>query len=249
VQERESGRGAATRYHGPVSVNLARPVGSVLVAVATIVTIVAVAVLVFFNPIWVGFEQGRTGVEQLTGFTTEEVRTVTGQILAEMVVGPGTFEMTVQGHPVFDEKERAHLADVRTVFIGLAIMTLVSIAILAVASRARPPRRWLWIGVAAGSATLAMAVVVLGVVFGLFFDTAFEVFHRLLFGAGSYDFDPATERLVQLFPEQFWFETSLVLAIVLIVLSVIVIAISVPRIDPAEPVAAAAPPAKPQVAP
>ncbi len=239
----------ATRYHGPVSVNLARPIGSVLVAVATIVTIVAVAVLVFFNPIWVGFEQGRTGVEQFTGYTTAEVRAVTGQILAEMVVGPGTFEMSVQGQPVFDEKERAHLADVRTVFIGLAVLTLLSIVVLIVASRAPPPRRWLWIGVAAGSATLAMAVVVLGVFFGLFFDTAFDVFHRLFFGAGSYDFDPATERLVQLFPEEFWFETSLALAVVLIVLAVIVIAISVPRIDAPEPVVAAAPPAEPQVAP
>ena len=42
------------------------------------------------------------------------------------------------------------------------------------------------------------------------FDWLFETFHSLFFPGGSYDFDPATERLVQLFPFQFWQETAIV---------------------------------------
>jgi integral membrane protein (TIGR01906 family) len=238
-----------------VSVHLARSIGSALVAVATIVTIVAMAVLVFFNPVWVSFEQGRTGVDRLTGYTPAEVRAATGQILAEMVVGPATFEMSVQGQPVFDEKERAHLADVRGVLLGLAALTLVSVVVLAVASRAARPRRWVWTGVAGGGAALATTVVFLGVFFGLFFDTAFDLFHRLFFGAGSYSFDPLTERLVQLFPEEFWFETSLVLAVLLIGLAIVAIILAVPRMtppkpaEPADSATTASSPAEPQVAP
>ena len=36
-------------------------------------------------------------------------------------------------------------------------------------------------------------------------------FHRIFFAGGTYLFDPRTERLVQLFPDQFWSETSIVL--------------------------------------
>ena len=50
----------------------------------------------------------------------------------------------------------------------------------------------------------------LGVVALVAFDTLFEVFHEIFFPAGSYLFDPATERLVQLFPFEFWQETAIV---------------------------------------
>ena len=48
---------------------------------------------------------------------------------------------------------------------------------------------------------------------------AFEIFHRLFFAAGTYDFDPRTSRLVQLFPDQFWSETTIVVAALAIVLA------------------------------
>ena len=43
----------------------------------------------------------------------------------------------------------------------------------------------------------------------------------MVFPAGSYDFDPATERLVQLFPFQFWDETAMVVGIVIIAAGVL----------------------------
>ena len=54
------------------------------------------------------------------------------------------------------------------------------------------------------------------------FDTLFEVFHEIFFAGGSYTFDPATERLVQLFPFQFWQETAIVLGVAAIVLALLV---------------------------
>jgi integral membrane protein (TIGR01906 family) len=61
-------------------------------------------------------------------------------------------------------------------------------------------------------------VLVVAGAFAVFaFDAAFEVFHRLFFSAGSYTFDPRTDRLVQLFPEQFWSETAIAVGAVAIV--------------------------------
>ncbi len=62
------------------------------------------------------------------------------------------------------------------------------------------------------------------------FDALFETFHRIFFAGGSYTFDPATERLVQLFPFQFWQETAIVVGAVCIVLAAIVAAVATSRV-------------------
>ena len=57
--------------------------------------------------------------------------------------------------------------------------------------------------------TAAIGTLVVGIAGVLAFGPAFELFHQLLFPAGSYIFDPATDRLVQLFPERFWIDSTL----------------------------------------
>jgi integral membrane protein (TIGR01906 family) len=199
-----------------VRVNLARSLGSVVVAAATAVVIIGTAVLVFLNPIWVGFEQARTNADKFTGFTLDDVHRVTTAIVGELILGPATFLQSVAGVTVLDPRERQHLADVRGVLIGFFALVVVAIVVLVlVAWRARD-RAWLWRSVAGGSAVLSGAVVFVGALFAVFFDQAFELFHSLLFAGGSYTFDPAQERLVQLFPEQFWSETSILLAVVIL---------------------------------
>jgi integral membrane protein (TIGR01906 family) len=69
---------------------------------------------------------------------------------------------------------------------------------------------------------LAVGVVVAGVIANFFFDQAFELFHQLFFPSGSYTFDPRTDRLVQLFPFDFWSETTIVLGGAILVLAGIV---------------------------
>ncbi len=193
-----------------------------LVATSTALVLVAVGVLLFLNPVWVGFEQVRTRADAFTGFPIEEVHRVTNAVLGELIAGPATFLQQVAGTPVFDPRERQHLADVRGVLLGFAAVVAAAIAFLAVTGRKAADRGWFWRSMAAGAAVLAGAVVIVGAVFAIFFDVAFEVFHRLLFAGGSYAFDPLSERLVQLFPEDFWSETSTALAVVILVLALVV---------------------------
>jgi integral membrane protein (TIGR01906 family) len=75
--------------------------------------------------------------------------------------------------------------------------------------------------VSGGARGLAIALVVAGAVAVLAFDAAFEVFHRLFFGAGTYTFDPRTDHLVQLFPEQFWSDTALAVGVVAIAVALL----------------------------
>jgi len=73
-----------------------------------------------------------------------------------------------------------------------------------------------------GAVGLIAALVIGGIIALVAFDTLFEVFHQLLFPGGSYDFDPSTEKLVQLFPFAFWQESAIAVGVVAIVIAVIV---------------------------
>ena len=68
-----------------VNATVPERVAGVLTAIATAVVITAIAIVPFLSPAWVSFEQGRSGAEQLTGYTTAELRTATDGILADQV--------------------------------------------------------------------------------------------------------------------------------------------------------------------
>jgi integral membrane protein (TIGR01906 family) len=195
---------------------------SVVVAVATIAIIVGVSVLVFLNPVWVGFEQDRSGAAEAAGFSSEETREVTTGILSDLVLGPPAFAQTVDGEPVFDDRERSHLEDVRSVFSAFGIVVLLAAVVLIGARLASRGAPWFRRAAGLGATVLFGAVIVGGVVSLVAFDQAFETFHELFFAGGTYLFDPATDRLVQLFPIQFWEETTLALGLVIVIVATIV---------------------------
>jgi integral membrane protein (TIGR01906 family) len=197
---------------------------ALLVTVTTPCAVVGVAVLFFLNPIWVGFDQDRSDVVGLTGYTPAQVSQVTGSILSDLVFGPPEFAVTVNGTPVLDERERSHMADVRTVLLDLGLVSVLAAVALVAIGLASRGARWFWRAARTGAVILAGGVVVVGLAFAILFDQAFELFHELFFPAGTYTFDPRSERLVQLFPDQFWSETSIALAGAVLIVAVIVAA-------------------------
>jgi integral membrane protein (TIGR01906 family) len=188
-----------------------------LIGFATAIVIVAVGILPFLTPQWIAFEQGRAQAAAWTGFTPEELLVATDAILADLVFG-GTFDVEVNGTPVLTEREQAHMADVRTVFRGLWILASISLIILVMASWRRD-RVGTWRAVRRGAQGLTVGVVIVGVVGLVAFDQLFEIFHKVFFPAGSYLFDPTTDRLVQLFPFQFWQETAIAAGAVIIAIA------------------------------
>jgi len=187
--------------------------------------IVAVSIVPFLSPAWIGFEQSRSGAAALTGFSEADLRTVTDSILVDLVAGPPDFDVRLDGAPVLGEAERSHMRDVRAVFAGFYGVAAAGLAILVALfwwsgrRAAGWARERAWRGVRLGALALAGAVVVAGLVVAVAFDAAFEVFHRLFFAEGSYLFDPRADRLVQLFPEQFWSETAIAVGALIMALA------------------------------
>jgi len=190
-----------------------------LISAATALVILGASVAPFLTPAFVRFEQDRTGVAGLTGFDRGQLDTVTGALLGDLVLWRGDFDVAVDNTPVLQERERGHMRDVRGVFAGFYALVLAGAAILAVSfggARDTEARAVAWRAAASGARGLAIAIAVAGAFVALAFDAAFEVFHRLFFSAGSYTFDPRTDRLVQLFPDQFWSETAVGVGVVIL---------------------------------
>jgi integral membrane protein (TIGR01906 family) len=216
--------GRARRYHGsvPDSRAFARSVAGSVVPIAVAIVILAAAVVPFLSPAWVSFEQDRVGAAALAGFSEPDLHRVTNAILGDLVLGSGNFEVTANGGPggipVLSDREQSHMRDVRGVFRGFGLLALVSLAVLGLAawrSRGAPDvRRRLWLSVRRGAQGLAVGVAIAAGVALVAFDAAFEVFHGLFFAPGSFDFNPATDKLVQLFPDAFWFETTIAVGVV-----------------------------------
>ena len=223
-------------YHEFVTQTLGTAIAAVLTALATAVVIVAIAILPFLTPAWVDFDQGWAGSIGATGYTHDELRTATESILADLVVGPPDFDVVIRGEPVLNDRERAHMRDVRSVFAGFAILALVSavglVAAYAGARRLGHPER-AWAAIRRGALGLSIGVVAGGVAAYFAFDTLFELFHRLFFPGGTYNFNPATDRLVQLFPDAFWSETTMAVGALILLISLVVARVAGERSHPA----------------
>ena len=190
--------------------------GTFLVGVATSLVILGGSILPFLTPAYVRFEQDRVGVS-IENASPADLDRVASSLLGDLLFWRGDFDVAVFRTTLLNDRERAHMRDVRGVFAGFWLLVLASVVVLVTVFRRggdAEARAATWRAVSGGARGLAIALVVAGAVAVLAFDAAFEVFHRLFFGAGTYTFDPSTDHLVQLFPEQFWSDTALAVGVV-----------------------------------
>ena len=209
----------------PVSRTIAERLAALATGIAAAFVLVALAILPFLTPAWVSFEQGRTHAASLAGYTDAELGVATNAILHDLVLGPPDFAVEVGGAPVLEERERAHMRDVRGVFAGffaLAAVAAVALVVLVAGARRMGHPERAWAAISRGMRGLIVGIVVAGVVAAVAFDQLFETFHELFFPAGSFTFDPRTDRIVQLFPFDFWSETTIVLGVVIVAAAAVV---------------------------
>ena len=137
---------------------------------------------------------------------------------------------TAQGERIslFTNKEAAHMDDVRRLIHGFFRLrdlgvALVGVTVAAWLLRGRQGRldlaRW---GFRTGLG-FNIAVVLFGAGAVLGFDALFTRFHELFFSEGSWQFDPYRDRLVQLFPFEFW-QLSAILLVGLMLIEAAVLA-------------------------
>lgn len=118
----------------------------------------------------------------------------------------------------FTAGERAHMADVRAVFVQAQLIALAAgVGLAALVGRAL--RRGTLARLArAGTLTAMAAVTVLAIVAVLAFDALFLLFHLVVFPQGNFLFPPGSELLV-LYPDPYWHAITIALALSFIALA------------------------------
>jgi len=121
-----------------------------------------------------------------------------------------------------DEKQILHLKDVKTLFrldykvlAGSFIFILVYIVLLVW----RKNYRSLAWGLAGGGGLTLLLMLALGVGILTGFDQLFWQFHLLSFSNDFWLLDPATDVLIMMFPDGFWFDVVVYVAVLTVVLA------------------------------
>jgi integral membrane protein (TIGR01906 family) len=173
------------------------------------------------------------GVGQVTGLDNAQLVAVADAFIAylrEPAARLDTVEVTLNGarRPLFNDKELHHMDDVKVLFGLVKQGRLVAGALLLIL-----PLLGLW---AAGNAILPrvgmlltaggiLTVVVLGLA-GLLslvdFSSAFVTFHEMAFSNHDWMLDPRTDYLIMLYPEGFWLDATLRIAMLSAIEAVIV---------------------------
>jgi integral membrane protein (TIGR01906 family) len=134
-------------------------------------------------------------------------------LVRDLLVG-GAFDVPLSGEPLLSASERSHLVDVGVLFRILMIAGAVSLAVLTALLIRK--RRWFFQALHDGALLLGTGAALVGGAFALAFDATFTFAHELLFPAGNWTFNPATDRLVQLYPMNFWLLAAISFCVVLV---------------------------------
>jgi integral membrane protein (TIGR01906 family) len=167
-----------------------------------------------------GFE--KYDVSRVTGLAPAELDKAARGLIGYFNSGEEYIDLTVEkdGQPftLFNDREVAHLKDVKGLFrlvykilLGAGVYALVFVGVSLFWWR---DKRRLWQGLFFGGGLTLVAMLALGVVIALDFDQFFLQFHLLSFANDFWMLDPATDYLIMMFPQEFWFDAALACAIV-----------------------------------
>ena len=187
------------------------------VPLATMLTIGAVSLLLLFTPFWLHPALDAADSAAWLGISPQAAHDYSDRTVKDLVLATGDFDFAApDGTAFFDASERAHMRDVRVVLYGfLGLSTIAAIFLGVVTYRRRADSAFLK-RISRGGLWLVVCTIVLGVFAAVAFDQAFELFHEIFFPGGNFSFDPATQRLVQLYPFAFWQYTTAALGVLLI---------------------------------
>jgi len=184
------------------------------------VLLLTASIGVAVNSLWLyeyGFEKYSVG--QTTGLAEVELEKAAKGLIRYFNSDEEYISLTVvkDGQPfeLFNQREVIHLKDVKEliwldywVLLGSLVYALSYAGTSLFWRKRRYWRRLAWGVVGGGGITLALMLALgLGTLLG--FDQLFLQFHLISFANLFWQLDPATDYLIMLFPQGFWFDVTL----------------------------------------
>lgn len=181
-----------------------------LIPVALVTTTIRVAVS---EPAVYDYGVRNYGAERASGIPESELLQANQQIshyLVDPGAGPLAPRVTNNAGEVqslFNAKETAHMADVRSlvqVMFKVQILAVAMALALAVVMVALWPVRALAAAALYGSLLTLAVLGLTGIAAMTGFDAAWSQFHGIAFTNDLWELNPRTDHLIQMYPEAFW---------------------------------------------
>jgi len=160
-------------------------------------------------------------ISQVTGLAPTELTKAADGLISYFNSGEEYINVTVikDGQPftIFNEREVQHLKDVKGLF-WLGYWVLIGTGTYAVFFIAatlfwwRDKRRLGW-GLFGGGILTLVLMAVVGIMIAVDFSAFFLQFHLLSFANDLWQLNPATDYLLMMFPDGFWFYATMFIAI------------------------------------
>lgn len=165
----------------------------------------------------------KENISEVTGMTTETLRVVTDHMLDYLCDKEEEFNLTatIHGKPrlVFDDREVAHMVDVKKLFMSAftirtvcVITAIVSLALMILLLR-RESIPFVGWGYLVGLIIFGAFLGFLGYLISLDFNATFMRFHEIFFDNDLWLLDPTYEVLIQMLPESFFYSIAAALII------------------------------------
>jgi len=159
-------------------------------------------------------------IEETTNMSIDELMQVTDKMMDYLIGKRDTLDMTavINGteEEVFGKREKAHMEDVKKLFLNgkqmrdmSAVFLVALLAALAIWKKDML-RFWLkqlkWFFIGSFS-----AIMLVGLLMASDFNRYFTLFHQLFFNNDLWLLDPRTDVLINMVPEIFFFQTAMLI--------------------------------------
>jgi integral membrane protein (TIGR01906 family) len=185
-----------------------------LLAVSAAALAIGATTAIFLTPPVVHALLSVSDAHTVLGVQPTVAEALSDALVGDLLTG-GAFEAPIGGAPLLSAGERSHLADVGGLLRAVLAAGLAGLLVLTGARLRR--RAWLRVAIRDGAALIVGGALLAAAAFALAFDATFAFFHGLFFAAGTWTFNPATDRLVQLYPQDFWVLAAMLFCLVLAV--------------------------------
>ena len=175
------------------------------------------------------------GAEEASGIPEAELIRANGEIHDYLVnqrdgaLTPTVTNAAGEQESLFNVRETTHMADVRDLMGTLFTVQLWSVALvitLAVLMLVLWPPRMLAAAAFYGSVLTAIILGMASLTALVGFDGAWSALHGVAFTNDFWELNPRTDHLIQMYPEAFWFEVTMLIGIVTLLFAVIISGVS-----------------------
>lgn len=188
-----------------------------------ILFITSIQAVVYWTPGYFEKEYTKYDVlDSLPSMTMDDLLKVTHEMMDYLKGDRDNLHvMTTMGgqqREFFNEREIAHMEDVRTLFLKamslrrICVVLTVALLLLMAVTKARM-RKVLPPALCIGTGLFFGLVTVLSLIVSTDFDKYFILFHHLFFNNDLWILDPATDMLINIVPEGFFMDTAARIAV------------------------------------